>query len=113
MTKVVFYLTDKGEVLGFEASGHAGYAEAGSDIVCAAVSALTQATAGGLSEVVKAPVQTKMNEDTGYLSCVIDSSCDGETLSKAQILLVTVKMALTEISRDYPGTIRIIIRERR
>ena len=112
MTKVVFYTLDS-VIRGFEASGHAGYAEAGSDIVCAAVSALTQATAGGLSEVVKAPVQTKMNEDTGYLSCVIDSSCDGETLSKAQILLVTLKMALTEISRDYPGTIRIIIRERR
>ena len=112
MTKVVFYTLDS-VIRGFEASGHAGYAEAGSDIVCAAISALTQATAGGLSEVVKAPVQTKMNEDTGYLSCVIDSSCDGETLSKAQILLVTLKMALTEISRDYPGTIRIIIRERR
>lgn len=113
MTKVVFYQSDKGEILGFEASGHAGYGEYGSDIVCAAISALTQATAGGLSEVVKAPVKTKTDEDTGYLSCLIDSGCDDETLSKAQILLVTMKMALTEISRDYPGTIRIIIRERR
>ena len=113
MTKVVFYLDEKGNLSGFEASGHAGYGVSGSDIVCAAISALTQATAGGLSEVVKAPVKTKMDEDTGYFSCMISSSCDEATLSKAQILLVTMKMALTEISRDYPGTIRIIIRERR
>lgn len=113
MTKVVFYLDDKGDISGFEASGHAGYGVSGSDIVCAAISALTQATAGGLSEVVKAPVQTRMDEDTGYLSCMIEKSASPDTLKNAQILLVTLKMALTEISRDYPGTIRIIIRERR
>ena len=69
MTKVVFYLNEKGDISGFEASGHAGYGVSGSDIVCAAISALTQATAGGLSEVVKAPIQTRMDEDTGYFSC--------------------------------------------
>lgn len=113
MTKVVFYLDDKGDISGFEASGHAGYGVSGSDIVCAAISALTQATAGGLSEVVKAPIQTRMDEDTGYFSCMIDKNASSDTLKDAQILLVTLKMALTEISRDYPGTIRIIIRERR
>ena len=100
-------------IRGFEASGHAGYAEAGSDIVCAAISALTQATAGGISEVVKAPIDTRMDEDTGYFSCMIKSSATDEEVNNAQILLKTLKMALTEISRDYPGTIRIIIRERR
>ncbi len=113
MTKVVFYLDDKGNISGFEASGHAGYGVSGSDIVCAAISALTQATAGGLSEVVKAPIQTRMDEDTGYFSCMIEKNALDDTLKNAQILLVTLKMALTEISRDYPGTIRIIIRERR
>ena len=113
MTKVIFYSDEQGVISGFEASGHAGYGVSGSDIVCAAISALTQATAGGLGEVVKAPIQTRMDEDTGYFSCMIAKNANAEILSKAQILLVTLKMALTEISRDYPGTIRIIIRERR
>ncbi len=113
MTKVVFYLNEKGDISGFEASGHAGYGVSGSDIVCAAISALTQATAGGLSEVVKAPIQTRMDEDTGYFSCMIEKNASPDALQNAQILLLTMKMALTEISRDYPGTIRIIIRERR
>lgn len=112
MTKVVFYTLDS-VIRGFEASGHAGYAEAGSDIVCAAISALTQSTAGGISEVVKAPVDIRMDEDTGYFSCMIATPATSDEINKSQILLETLKMALTEISKDYPGTIRIIIRERR
>ena len=113
MTKVVFYERENGMMDGFEAAGHAGYAKRGTDIVCAAVSALTQATANGLSEVVKAPIEGQMDEDTGYLSVKILPAASEKILTDAQILLKTLKMALTEISKDYPGTIRIIIRERR
>ena len=113
MTKVVFYECDNGDMCGFEASGHAGYAKRGMDIVCAAVSALTQATANGLTEVVKASCEGRMDEDTGYLSCMLSPAAPKDIVEKAQILLKTLKMALTEISKDYPGTIRIIIRERR
>ena len=98
---------------GFEAAGHAGYASRGSDIVCAAISALTQYTANGISEVIKAPADGRMDEDTGYLSVRILPSASLKQLTDAQILLKTLKMTLTEISKDYPGTIRIIIRERR
>ena len=52
MIRIVM-LRRNGATLGFECSGHAGYAEAGSDIVCSAVSALTAATANGLTEAAK------------------------------------------------------------
>lgn len=38
MTEVNFYITDKGDLLGFHISGHSGYADEGEDIVCAAIS---------------------------------------------------------------------------
>ena len=38
--------------MGFTASGHSGFAERGHDIVCAAVSALTQTCELGLSDVL-------------------------------------------------------------
>ena len=113
MTKVTFFEREDGVILGFEAKGHSGYGEYGSDIVCAAISALTQATAQGIAEVVNAPVDSRTNEDIGYLDCFIQNGADEEKLAKAQILLKTLKLALTAISKDYPGTIRIIIRERR
>ena len=40
MIKVTIYKTERQEYVGFDMEGHAGYAEAGEDIVCAGVSAL-------------------------------------------------------------------------
>ena len=40
MIKVTIYKTEWQEYAGFDMEGHAGYAEAGEDIVCAGVSAL-------------------------------------------------------------------------
>ena len=40
MTKVTIF-KQQGLYKGFEVSGHSGYADAGEDIVCAAISALT------------------------------------------------------------------------
>ena len=42
MTTVKFTLNEKNEITGFSVSGHSGYAEEGSDIVCAAVSSCVQ-----------------------------------------------------------------------
>ena len=113
MTRVTFFEREDGCPIGFEASGHSGYGEYGSDIVCAAISALTQAASQGIAEVAGAPVSSGMDEDTGYLSCVIQSGANDKQIHDAGILLQTLKLALTAISNDYPGTIRIIIRERR
>ncbi len=40
MTKVTIYKNEKEECVGFKAFGHAGYAEEGEDIICAALSVL-------------------------------------------------------------------------
>ena len=37
MIKVTIYQSSEGKISGFAVQGHAGYAESGSDIVCAAV----------------------------------------------------------------------------
>ena len=112
MTTVTF-LTEDARIIGFDVQGHSGWGESGEDIVCAAISALTQATVLGLEEVACAPVQTRTDEDTGYLRCMLSGSPKKEALDQAQVLFRTLEKALTAISNDYPGTIRIIIRERR
>ena len=48
MLKVTVYQDSDGQALGFQISGHSGYAEAGSDIVCAAVSALAENTVNSI-----------------------------------------------------------------
>ena len=48
MVQVDIFKDKQGMINGYKVSGHAGYAEEGMDIICSAVSALTQAPLLGL-----------------------------------------------------------------
>ena len=48
-------LRRNGRTAGFSVSGHAGYADSGKDIVCAAVSSAVQLTANGITVVLHCP----------------------------------------------------------
>ena len=113
MTTIAFYKSPDGRYLGFEASGHTGYAESGADIVCAAVSSLTEATVNGLQSVIKVPVVTERDEKRASLTACLTPECNPEALEKAQILLVTLLEALQAVAREYPRNVRIIFKERR
>ena len=68
MTTVTVFRRPDGALSGFDCRGHALYADAGEDIVCAAVSALTQGTLNGLLNVLKAPVDYHIDEKDGILT---------------------------------------------
>ncbi len=50
MTKVLLFRTAEGRVSGFSVSGHSGLAPEGSDILCAAISAMSQLVVNTLTE---------------------------------------------------------------
>ena len=60
-----------GNILGFSVSGHSGYAEEGSDIVCAAISALAQNVCVGLENVLNLNPTILVNEKKAILSCFV------------------------------------------
>lgn len=113
MTTVTLFTRKDGEILGFSAKGHAGYAEAGEDIVCAAISALTQATEYGLTEVIHIPVERRLNEKRADYGIELSDSATPASRQQAQILLKTLSGSLQAIANDYPRHIRIIFQERR
>ena len=55
-------LKNNGNIIGFVISGHSGYAEAGSDIVCSAISTLSQSICVGLENA-----SYKESKKTDYL----------------------------------------------
>ncbi len=65
MIRAVFYKKN-GSYTGFKARGHAGYGEEGTDIFCAAVSALTINTANSLE--LLAHEKLDENEQDGFVS---------------------------------------------
>lgn len=98
MTTVVFYKTQKG-LLGFEAYDHAGYGYEGSDIVCAAISALTQTAVVGLEEVVGIPCQWEIED--GSLTCFLPRDLSQDQWVQSQVVLQTLYKGLTTIRKDY------------
>jgi len=88
--------------------GHAGFEQAGKDIVCAAVSVLTQAVVLGLKRIVEIEPDTlEINE--GRLVCRIGEMRRSEEHNykhdQVQLLLSTMVLGLEETASSYPDHI--------
>ena len=55
---------------GFECVGHSGYAEAGSDIVCAAISTGVQYCINCGEKIDRAPLQISVDQETAMIRCI-------------------------------------------
>ena len=85
-----------------EATGHSGYAEAGSDIVCSSVSTLMQALAVGLTEVVKVSAEIKVDEIIPHMSISLN-----ETNANVQMLMQTTVLSLKQVANEFTKHIKI------
>ena len=106
MTTITVYTSADGAVRGFLASGHAGGKKIrGYDLVCCAVSALTQTGVNALEAVAKVTPVVAVRD--GYLRCELPQAIDAGQMEKAQVVLQTVMTGLTDIQKIYPNLIRI------
>ena len=104
MITAKFYGTEN-EPTGFRISGHSGYAEAGGDIVCAAVSANSMLVINTLTDFYGAQVRLDTDEESALIDFEV-ISCPDEYLSAAAELLKSFKNELKELGRNYPEYIK-------
>ena len=97
MTRVTLFHEPDGRLSGFSCKGHAGYAEAGSDIVCAAVSALSITCCNALQSI--AGVTPETAEKDGFLSVRISSDQQNHD---AQVILRVFEQGISDIAASYP-----------
>ena len=107
-------LYQEGEDLtGCRAEGHSGWAEAGSDIVCAAVSILTCTCVNALESVCGViPRITEHNPEQGILAFKLPDRTEAEN-EKAQILMKALRQGLEDLTTEYPQNVTLSIKERR
>jgi uncharacterized protein YsxB (DUF464 family) len=88
----------------FFASGHAGWADDGRDVVCAAVSAILQSAWLGLTEV--AHVAIEGTRDKGRL----ELSWPEELRDDASVhaIVATAALSIERIAAQYPDHVRTI-----
>ena len=106
MTTITVYILEDGQLKGFEASGHAGSRKIrGYDLVCCAVSALTQTGVNALCAV--AGFEPEVEVKDGYLRCMLPAQLTDRQMADAQIILRTIMTGLTDIQKIYPNLVRI------
>lgn len=97
-------------IVSFEIEGHAGFDDVGNDIVCSAVSFLSQSTLNGLIEILNVNAQYEAEED-GYLKVSVENEED-EHIEKCQVLLKTMLLGIKSLIRDgYGDYVRLFIKE--
>ena len=107
MTRITLFRS-RSHAIGFEAEGHTGYAEEGSDIVCAAISALLWTLLMGWERLEKekrgAIAARVMNPGQADLRFY---ARDGEERGAGD-LFCAVEEGLRLIHQEYPGCVVIV-----
>ncbi|MCF0122373.1 MAG: ribosomal-processing cysteine protease Prp [Lachnospiraceae bacterium] len=96
MTKITFYQNHIGQYTGFELKGHTGYMAAGSDIICAAISALTINTINSLERLANDNFTVDSDENHAYIRLFIL----GNHSKVADLLLRSLVMGLSDMKAD-------------
>ena len=96
MIHITIFENEKNECIGFQTEGHAGYAESGEDIVCAAASMLVLNTMNAIEAFASDEYSVMADEDTGMISWHLSDSPSKE----AELLLKTMILGLKDMASD-------------
>ena len=105
MTRCEFF-TEEDRITGFSISGHSGYAEAGSDIVCAAISAVVTMAEATINDVCGAKAKVRVKEEDARVTLTLPASCDEE--ESVQAVLSGLLLTLISLREDYPDYIEVL-----
>ena len=85
---------------GIEMSGHAGYAEAGKDIVCAAVTALTQTLIRSLEDLARDEIEYEVSPGRADIHY-------GNLSEEGRLLIDSFFIGVCLIADEFPEYVRI------
>jgi uncharacterized protein YsxB (DUF464 family) len=99
------FFKKNGKIQKFSVSGHSGYSEQGSDIVCAAVSSMVMLTVNVITEDLGVPCSLKVKEESALIELAL-----GDENDFAHILLSGLERELSNLTSDYPENVRVIVK---
>ena len=100
MVTVTFYRSSD-LLCGFKISGHSGYAEEGSDIVCAAVSSASLMVANTITDI------QQLNADVAASDAFLSLEMQPSEAYKAKDILNGLKLHLTALAEQYKKYIKV------
>ena len=107
MTTVTFSLSGK-KLVGFTVSGHAGYDEEGRDIVCSAVSAMTNLVFRTLEEGFCINPIVEVDQTTAKVFLKIPNELSDSKRKLADTVLESYMLELITLKDEYPEFISVL-----
>ncbi len=102
MTRAVFYRRN-GRLIGFDIKGHSGYAESGSDIVCAAVSTLTELVECTINDQANAGADVTVDSKRAEITLRLPETLCEEKQKICQSVMEAAYKVLSEYAGQYKG----------
>ena len=96
---------DHGRIAAVNARGHALTGQSGSDIVCAAVSAVLQTALIGLTDYAELKVGSEMSD--GFMHVVLPREMSETQSQKAETILETMLKGLQSIEQGNKRAVRV------
>ena len=95
-------------ITGFEARGHSGYAEAGADIVCAAVTSAVRLVETTVNDVLGLAASVKVREKDAFISLRLPGGLSPTAESTCQTLLAGLMVYFAQLHDEYPHNIEAL-----
>ena len=107
MTKASFAL-DGSRITAFSMEGHSGLAEAGEDILCAALTSAVRLAECAINDVLGLGVPVKVSEKDASISFKLPRNLEGEADGVCQTILTALMVYLVQLQEEYPQHIIVM-----
>ena len=100
MTKAKFLFCEE-VIVSFELSGHSGFGEEGTDVVCSAVSSAVYMAANTILEIMKIEANAEVSD--GYFKFQMNLN----SAQKAKVITDGLYLHLGELQSQYPNNLKL------
>ena len=99
---------DGSRIVSFTVEGHTGLAEAGEDILCAAVTSAVRLTECAVNDVLGLEAAVKVREKDASITLKLPSSLGQTNESTCQALLTALMVHFVQLAEEYPDHISVL-----
>ena len=110
MTTITFRM-EGDRITGFDSTGHSGYAEAGADIVCAAITSAIRLVEATVNDVLGLAASVKVREQDASISMRLPGGLDPTVESACQALMTGLMVYFAQLHDEYPDNIEVLEEE--
>ena len=102
------FQTEGRKLTGFRIEGHSGLAEAGEDILCAAVTSAVRLTECAINDVLGLEAGVKVKPEKALISLKLPGGLNESSDSTCQTLLTALMLHLSQLHEEYPDHIIVM-----